>query len=212
MPTENATYITDLNPSLPRGTELRSEGDNHMRMIKEVLQNTFPGYTQAEGSVLIEDVAVLIEAIESNRFWPRGVVIAYDRQTIPAGWQLCNGQNGSPNLQDRFILGASSTKVEGVAGGSFSYNVTGEETEETQLTVNNLPTHNHLVKGLAHKDDAGQGSPVQNVGSTENASYAINIVSSKYGGDDPVHSHTIDYTGANENIPEYYAITFIYKL
>jgi hypothetical protein len=215
MPTEEAVYVADLNPSLPRGTELRSEGDDHMRMIKSVLQNTFPDYTPEKGAVLIEDVALLIEAIESNRFWKTGMVIPYHAQTIPAGWVLCDSAGaanyGAPNLENRFILGSPDTKPAGVTGGDMSYNIINESTEEEQLTVNHIPKHSHLYKSLAHKDDAGQGSPKQNVGSTGNASYAINVVSSEYGDSEP-HSHDFRYTGLNENIPEYYAITFIYKL
>lgn len=28
---------------------------------------------------------------------------------IPAGWALCDGYNGRPDLRDRFIIGAGST-------------------------------------------------------------------------------------------------------
>jgi hypothetical protein len=44
---ETATYLDDLNASLPAGTDDRSEGDNHIRLLKSVLQNTFPNITGA---------------------------------------------------------------------------------------------------------------------------------------------------------------------
>ena len=47
MTVESATYIDDLNPSYPAGTDQKSEGDNHIRLIKDVLQTTFPGITGA---------------------------------------------------------------------------------------------------------------------------------------------------------------------
>lgn len=28
---------------------------------------------------------------------------------IPAGWALCDGNNGTPNLTDKFVIGAGST-------------------------------------------------------------------------------------------------------
>lgn len=37
--------------------------------------------------------------------------------TIPAKWALCNGQNGTPNLQDKFVMGGGST-APGASGGS----------------------------------------------------------------------------------------------
>ncbi|EAU1916900.1 hypothetical protein D6E29_04505 [Salmonella enterica] len=43
MPIENATHISDLNPDWPVGSsDFVSQGDDHMRMQKKVLQNTFP--------------------------------------------------------------------------------------------------------------------------------------------------------------------------
>ncbi len=42
--------------------------------------------------------------------FPAGVIMMWSGavSTIPAGWQLCNGTNRTPNLQDRFIVGAGN--------------------------------------------------------------------------------------------------------
>ena len=37
---------------------------------------------------------------------------------IPTGWALCNGSNGTPDLRDRFVIGAGSTYAVGATGGS----------------------------------------------------------------------------------------------
>jgi len=42
MSVEGATYISELIPSSPGGGDLISEGDNQIRMVKSVLQNSFP--------------------------------------------------------------------------------------------------------------------------------------------------------------------------
>ena len=39
----NANYISDLNKAYPRNRDLIKEGDDHIRLVKAVLQNTFPG-------------------------------------------------------------------------------------------------------------------------------------------------------------------------
>jgi microcystin-dependent protein len=56
---------------------------------------------------------------------------------IPAGWALCNGQtvNGraTPDLRDRFVVGAGSTYAAGATGGNASIT----------LSVAQLPPHNH---------------------------------------------------------------------
>jgi hypothetical protein len=43
MSVETATKIKDLNPSWPTGTDSVSEGDDHIRLIKQVLQDEFSG-------------------------------------------------------------------------------------------------------------------------------------------------------------------------
>src|SRR5215470_3922518 len=43
MSLEAATYIADLDQSNPTPTDLKSQGDDHLRLIKSVLKNTFPG-------------------------------------------------------------------------------------------------------------------------------------------------------------------------
>lgn len=37
--------------------------------------------------------------------------------SIPVGWALCDGNNGTPDLRDRFIIGATSTYAPGATGG-----------------------------------------------------------------------------------------------
>ncbi len=55
--------------------------------------------------------------------------------TIPSGWALCNGSNGTPDLRDKFVVGAGSTYAVGATGGSAT----------STLTVNELPAHNHVI-------------------------------------------------------------------
>ena len=47
MPVEQAQYINTLQPDWPLGTEPENGGDDHLRMIKQVLQNTFPNISDA---------------------------------------------------------------------------------------------------------------------------------------------------------------------
>ena len=39
-------------------------------------------------------------------------------ETIPTGWALCDGTNGTPDLTDRFILGAGKAYQPGATGGA----------------------------------------------------------------------------------------------
>lgn len=47
MTVETANYIGDLNKTYPKAKDLISEGDDHIRLIKDVLQKTFPGMNKA---------------------------------------------------------------------------------------------------------------------------------------------------------------------
>lgn len=68
---------------------------------------------------------------------PSGLIVMWSGPfaDIPSGWVLCNGQNGTPDLRDRFILGAS--KKTGEVGGSHS----------RKLTEENTPSHDHAIGG-----------------------------------------------------------------
>lgn len=65
MTVETANYIADLDPSLPLGTDPKSEGDNHLRLIKQVLKNTFSNASApiniTAGRVPLEGVATIAQ-------------------------------------------------------------------------------------------------------------------------------------------------------
>ena len=66
---------------------------------------------------------------------PVGSIIMFSgkAEEIPSGWAICNGENGTPNLIDRFILG--STYAGGTGGNS-----------QITLSVSQLPPHRHRLK------------------------------------------------------------------
>ena len=68
---------------------------------------------------------------------PIGAILMWSGATnaIPDGWALCNGQNGTPDLRDRFIVGAGNHYTVNLTNSLTATNVT--------LTTNNLPTHRH---------------------------------------------------------------------
>ena len=47
MPIEVANYVQDLDVSNPPGSDDRSQGDNHLRLIKTALKGTFPNSSKA---------------------------------------------------------------------------------------------------------------------------------------------------------------------
>ena len=51
---------------------------------------------------------------------PTGVIVMWSGSiaSIPSGWYLCNGSNGTPDLRNRFVVGAGSTYAVDATGGS----------------------------------------------------------------------------------------------
>lgn len=124
---------------------------------------------------------------------PSGCILAYsgEAETVPEGWAICDGQNGTPDLRGRFILGVSETHPMGETGGE----------EEVTLTVEQIPRHNHgyyLAQG-------GRSIVSSSVGNNTGYPYLSNANTladtSNEGLDQPC-----------PNMPPYYALIYIMKL
>jgi hypothetical protein len=139
--------------------------------------------------------------------------------SIPAGYVLCNGSNGTPDLRDRFVVGAGSTySVDGTGGSANAIVVSHTHTfSETTSTIAN---HNHL--SYVCDDSAtpfynatavsGLGTGGVNQGDGEARNYTSTT------SDAGTHSHTVSGTtasagtsGTNANLPPYYALCYIMK-
>lgn len=53
MSLESATYINGLVTTNPTSTDPKSEGDDHLRLIKSTIKNTFPNVTAAVNSTQV---------------------------------------------------------------------------------------------------------------------------------------------------------------
>lgn len=81
-----------------------------------------------------------------------GTAEARDAAYPPSLWQVCNGDNGSPDMRDRFPVGVSASKDIGATGGGSYNTATGEggavsagNTGSTTLTEANMPVHSHRL-------------------------------------------------------------------
>ena len=119
---------------------------------------------------------------------PSGVILLWSgsQASIPTGWVLCNGSNGTPNLRDRFIVGAGSSYSVGATGGSNTH----------VLSIAEMPSHRHGTTITIQNDSAG--SELFNDGSNPRGSQ---VFYSDYQGGG----------GAHENRPPYYALCYIMK-
>ena len=134
---------------------------------------------------------------------PSGVIVMWSGSigSIPSGWALCNGSNGTPDLRNRFIIAAGGSYGVGSTGGSTQHNHGGNTAGHT-LTIAEMPSHSHNSRYNAW----GSGER----GDSEDTAYwkVTYVPTSSTGGDQP-HSHGI----SNSNhLPPYYALAFIMKL
>lgn len=55
---------------------------------------------------------------------PTGIILMWSGAigAIPAGWTLCDGTAGTPDLRDRFVVGAGDTYAVDANGGSINHN------------------------------------------------------------------------------------------
>ena len=136
---------------------------------------------------------------------------------VPKGWALCNGQNGTPDLRDRFVVGASGIYGVGAKGGS----------ETVTLTTSEMPSHNHAAyaSSSAHSRGGGLGSSSTTsvvtsvsgggVGVVNRTNAITSVSSGTTGGASDSTYVTIESSGNSKphnNMPPYYALCYIMKL
>jgi hypothetical protein len=173
MPVESATYINQLAPANPAHTDGLNQGDSHMRLIKQVLQNTFPNITGQVTSTQSDLNAVI----------PVGGIIMWSGSlfSIPANYHLCDGTSGTPDLRDRFVVGAGGVSF-GLSqiGGGVNTSSDGAHTHVSSTTdVQGAHTHSVSGTGLIGSTDT-QGSHSHG-GTTQSHSLIISEI--------PAHTH-----------------------
>ena len=160
---------------------------------------------------------------------PAGVIVAWSgsQASIPSGWVLCNGSNSTPDLRNRFIVGAGT-------GGNYSPGNTGGS-DSVSLTTAQMPSHTHSDGTLAASQISLTGDITKISECYNVAGGATGVFSKKNTGNSPVtgsasnsptagvdfdasHSHPVSgNTGSNgsgnshENRPPYYALCWIMK-
>lgn len=91
MGLESGTYIDDLSVSNPTTSDGVSQGDDHLRLIKTVLKNTFPNATKAFRFPTISSKAASFNATNDNTFFPVDASSGAVTASLPAGSGLGSG-------------------------------------------------------------------------------------------------------------------------
>ena len=95
---------------------------------------------------------------------PAGIIVMWSgvAAAIPSGWYLCDGQNGTPDLRNRFIVGAGSSYEVGNTGGSDSVTLTTEQMpshlHSHSLSTKSSGSHSHTVSGTTETGGGTESS------------------------------------------------------
>lgn len=132
---------------------------------------------------------------------PSGVIVLWSGATgsIPSGYYLCDGSNGTPDLRNRFIVGAGSTYAVSATGGSTDAVVVSHT-----HTVND-PGHAHPITYKANQTPLEGGKPGSNYGWYNETT--INTGSATTG----ITNASTGISATNANLPPYYALAYIMK-
>ncbi|MBD8109121.1 tail fiber protein [Erwinia persicina] len=98
-------------------------------------------------------------SIDPTTVLPKGIITMFSGSTMPDGWALCDGENGTPDLRDRFIMGGDLEGGGGRSSAKFSgennakkYEFSTDDTSVnvkgtsggTALTYSQIPNHQHF--------------------------------------------------------------------
>jgi microcystin-dependent protein len=148
-----------------------------------------------------------LDSTVSGALVPIGGIIMWSGITVPTGWSLCNGANGTPNLQNRFVIGAGSGYAVGATGGSADATLVSHSHTATSTVTDPGHTHPYL-------DRINEGTTEGNVnGRNSGGSDASRTTSSSTTGITVATSISTEGSAAtNANLPPYYALAFIMRV
>ena len=135
--------------------------------------------------------------------------------TIPTGWVLCNGSNSTPDLRNKFVIGAHTDS----AGVAYS-TVTGSNTQtggtKDAIVVSHTHTATSTVTDPGHLHtftnySISNGSATTPVIANSNVTATVSTNSAVTGISVATTNSTEGSSGTNQNLPPYYALAYIMK-
>jgi hypothetical protein len=229
---DNGGTVPNANPIVlgvdgrPQTEIWLTPGFNYKFILTDSSNNIIQSYDNLYG--ILQTAPVVSNTV------PSGLIAIWSGSvgSIPSGWVLCNGQNGTPDLRNSFVLGAGNTYAVGATGGStdaivpshnhtFSVSSTGSGITSSGNAAISDPGHFH-ASGWS---SGGGGSSAYL--KAQNASPEVNVTNTSTavtGITDSGHTHgfSVSTSGSgttatsgtsvtNANMPPYYALAFIMK-
>jgi hypothetical protein len=132
--------------------------------------------------------------------------------SVPTGWYLCDGTNGTPDLRNKFVVGAGSTYSVAATGGSTDAIVVSHTHTATSTSTSTVtdPGHNHTIATTPNITGTGANSaedgPVTSTFNTGTSTTGITVATAT-----TTTNASAGVSGTNANLPPYYALAYIMK-
>ena len=194
-----------------KGTEIDNEYNAISSAISSKADTNSPGFTgtptaptatAGSNTTQIATCAfVLANAI------PTGLITMWSGTiaSIPSGWYLCDGNNSTPDLRDKFIVGAKQDET-----SIAKTNITGALTQTGGSKDAVAVSHTHTITDPGHlhtvsyRPDLAGATGGYNVAGNTNT---VNTGTATTG----ISINSAGVSGTNANLPPYYALAFIMK-
>jgi len=141
---------------------------------------------------------------------PTGVITLWYGSigSVPTGWYLCDGSNGTPDLRNKFVVGAGSTYSVAATGGSTDAIVVTHTHIATSTVTDTGHTHPFTasVSNLGPRGGAGSETFGNQVSASTTSSNSTPI-----GITVATTNASAGTSGTNANLPPYYALAYIMK-
>jgi len=213
------TSITNT-PNFPNDIFVGTGNEYDIYTLKRVAVNKDATTNSLDVNGNVNSTSKIIQ--NGNVLVPRGMIAIWSGiiSSIPLGWTLCDGSNGTPDLRNRFIIGASvdsgniaMTTITGsttLTGGSKDAIVPAHT--HTGVT-NTTGSHSHTYL-IIYYENWNPGLEVNGYGP---AARGLRVWSNTFSAGSHTHTSTTSTdgnatSGTNANLPPYFALAYIMKL
>lgn len=198
--------------------------DAYGRTPSEVWMQTGYSYKfviQTAATVTLQTVdniyPILQNATASVSPVPTGAILLWSGSigSIPSGYAICDGTLGTPDLRDRFIVGAGNSYAVAATGGSADAIVVSHTHTATSTSTVTDPTHSHneasASGGTINNSSSTTLIPFAGLGYIGDAQYRTSFNSTGITVATATTNASAGTSGTNANLPPYYALAYIMK-
>lgn len=209
---ELKTELPDLVKSKGLVSTTKTTGDSMRTMLTDIID-----------SFTIPEDAAAISHLATGSVIPKGIIVMWSPLTspsvdgdggygvpvgkLPKGWVVCDGSNGTPDMRDKFVMGAGLSHPVDVAKGH-SGSITGSVKPHV-LTLDEIPSHDHGLTRIRRHTNNNNQNPVSFF--DQGYGGATDAVRTDFVGGGQAHTHDLDLTGSVFEPANYSLLFIMYK-